>query len=166
MKKSLRGFQIAIDMKEPWLITSKVVPSVPSTSECSKKCKHFPLYKSLQEIVFGPVSFFRVKTVGVSMNIIWIFFPFHLLRLFLIDRNVVSTESPFWRKQWLATDYGMWIWMHIIECGKLWNIYNSQSKGLREVIKCHLSLLSLRLLKVQCKTLKLTFEPGNVLNRN
>lgn len=123
-------------------------------------------YKSLQEIVFGPVNFFRVKTVGVSMNIIWIFFPFHLLRLFLIDRNVVSTESPFWRKQWLATDYGMWIWMHIIECGKLWNIYNSQSKGLREVIKCHLSLLSLRLLKVQCKTLKLTFEPGNVLNRN
>lgn len=123
-------------------------------------------YKSLQEIVFGPVSFFRVKTVGVSMNIIWIFFPFHLLRQFLIDRNVVSTESPFWRKQWLATDYGMWIWMHIIECGKLWNIYNSQSKGLREVIKCHLSLLSLRFLKVQCKTLKLTFEPGNVINRN
>lgn len=55
------------------------------------------------------------------------FFPFHLLRLFLIDRNVVSTESPFWRKHWLATDYGIWIWMHIKESGKLWNIYNSQS---------------------------------------
>lgn len=118
-------------------------------------------YKSLQEIVFGPVSFFREKQLAYQW-ILFEFFPFHLLRLFLIDRNVVSTESPIWR----TMHNGMWIWIHIIECGKLWNIYNSQSKGLREVIKCHLSLLSLRFLKVQCKTLKLTFEPGNVINRN
>lgn len=165
MKKSLRGFQIAIDMKEPRLITSKVVPIVPSTSECRKKCKHFPLKVSARNC-FRPCEFFPGKNSWRINEFYLDCFPFHLLRLFLIDRNVVSTESPFWRKQWLATDYGMWIWMHIIECGKLWNIYNSQSKGLREVINCHLSLLSLRFLKVQCKTLKPTFEPGNVINRN
>lgn len=114
MKKSLRGFQIAIDMKEPRLITSKVVPIVPSTSECRKKCKHFPLSVSARNC-FRPCEFFPGKNSWRINEYYLDFFPFHLLRLFLIDRNVVSTESPFWRKQWLATDYGMWIWMHIIE---------------------------------------------------
>lgn len=74
MKKSLRGFQIAIDMKEPRLIKSKVVQVSRVLPNAVKNVNIFH-YKSLQEIVFGPVSFFRVKTVGVSMNIIWIFFP-------------------------------------------------------------------------------------------
>lgn len=119
-EKSLRGFQIAIDMKEPRLITSKVVPSVPSTSECSKKCKHFPLYKSLQEIVFGPVSFFRVKTVGVSMNIIWIFSPPSIKTVF--DWQ----ECCFNWKSFLA---------ETMTCDGLWNVNMNAYHRVRQTVK-------------------------------